>query len=261
MSTLAWKRRLGHLQRALPRSPNRRVVLLYHSVGNSQWAVTEAQFCSQVQWLEQNARVEPVDKLLEDATTPGLRVAITFDDGYASLADPAARILQDAGMSATVYLNTALIEETGGRTSDPTIGHYPGETFLNWTGVSKLRDCGWTLGSHGMEHLELTVLPANRVAAELAGSRQCLESRFGTPCRHFAYTWGRNSPAVRKAVQEAGYAYAAAAVHGPVPRAPDRFAVPRINVHHDYSIDDFAAIVRGDWDFLGVWQAWRSRRH
>jgi peptidoglycan/xylan/chitin deacetylase (PgdA/CDA1 family) len=261
MSTLAWKRRLGRLQAVLPRSSNRRVVLLYHSIGDSPWAVTEAQFRSQMQWLARNTRVEQLDGLLEDEATAGLRVAITFDDGYASLADLAAGILRDAGMSATVYLNTSLIDESGGRASNPAIGHYPGETFLTWAGVSKLRDCDWTLGSHGMQHVDLTALPADRIAAELAGSRQCLETRYGTPCRHFAYTWGRNDATVRAAVREAGYQFAAAAVHGPIPRAPDRFALPRINVHHDYTLDDFAAIVRGDWDFLGVWQAWRSRRH
>ena len=260
MSTLAWKRRFGQLQRALPRLPDRRVVLLYHSVGTSPWAVTETQFRAQVQWLERNARVEALDALLEDAATEGLRVAITFDDGYASLTDPITHILQDAGMSATVYLNTALIDETGGRASDPALGHYPDEIFLSWNGASKLRDRGWTIGSHGMEHLDLTALPSDRVAAELAGSRQCLEKRFGTSCRHFAYTWGRNSKEVRDAVREAGYEFAAAAVHRPLSGSDDRFAFPRVNIHHDYSIEDFVAIVRGDWDFLGIWQAWRNRR-
>ena len=59
---------------------------------------------------------------------------------------------------------------------------------------------------------------------------------------------------MRSAVQAAGYRYAAAAVHGAVRTGFDRYAIPRINVQRDYSIADFAAIVRGDWDFLGWWQ-------
>jgi len=235
-------------------------VLLYHSVGDTPWAVSEPAFREQVRWLGTCAQVEDLDRLLQDDASPGLRVAITFDDGYSSLAGPAARILREAGLSATVYLNTALIEELQGRRSDPAAGHYPDETFMTWREVETLREFGWTLGSHGQEHLDLTAQPADRVAEELSGSRQCLESRLGAPCRHFAYTWGRNTPALRKAVKDAGYQYAAAAVHGPLQRSFDPLAFPRVNIHRDYTLDDFAAIVRGDWDFLGPWQAWRNRR-
>ena len=111
-----------------------------------------------------------------------------------------------------------------------------------------------------MQHVDLTVQSRDRVTSELVGSRQTIESRLGVQCRHFAYTWGRNSSEVREAVRDAGYEFAAAAVHGPLTGSADRFAFPRVNIHHDYSIEDFVAIVRGDWDFLGTWQAWRNRR-
>lgn len=260
MSSLPWKRRIGRLHRRVQHSGDRRLVLLYHSVGDSPWAVKEEQFRLQVNWLEKNSRVESLDALLRDPVTPGLRVAITFDDGYSSLAAPGARILSDAGMTATVYLNTAEIDETRGRPSDAEAGHYPDEVFLTWAGVHDLQSLGWIIGSHGMQHVDLTVQSRDRVTAELIGSRQTIESRLGVRCRHFAYTWGRNSTGVREAVRDAGYEFAAAAVHGPLSGSADRFAFPRVNIHHDYSIEDFVAIVRGDWDFLGTWQAWRNRR-
>ena len=259
MSALSWKRRLGRMRGLLPQLPNRRLVLLYHSVGGSPWAIAEGEFRAQVSWLVRYAKVEDLDALLQDDTTLGLRVAITFDDGYASLAASAAHILSDAGAAATVYLNTTLIDAAQGRRSDTESGHYPGETFLTWAEVRQLKELGWIIGSHGMEHLDLTVQPMVRVAAEPAGSRHAVEQSVSSPCRHFSYTWGRHTPALREAVRAAGYEFAAAAVHGPVPVSFDRFAFPRVNIHRDYTLEDFAAIVRGDWDFLGAWQTMRSR--
>jgi len=260
MNRFAWKRRIGRLRGRLRQSINRRMVLLYHSVGDSPWAVREAEFDSQVRWLAQHATVESLDGLLQDSSTPGLRVAITFDDGYGSLAATAAQILRVAGMTATVYLNTAFIDETLGHPSVAEAGHYPGERFLTWAEVFRLRELGWIIGSHGMEHLDLTCQPPERLRNELAGSRLAIESKLGAPCRHFAYTWGRHNAEVREAVRDTGYEFAAAALHGPLSGSSDRFAFPRVNIHHDYSIEDFAAIVHGDWDFLGTWQAWRNRR-
>jgi peptidoglycan/xylan/chitin deacetylase (PgdA/CDA1 family) len=260
MNTLLWKRRIGEVAGHLPRFGGRRVVLLYHSVGDSPWAVREADFREQVHWLDKlNAEVCSLDALLRDEMSRGVRVALTFDDGYASLADIAADILSAASMTATVYLNAGLIDQHSRRLADVSAGHYPAETFLSWEDVRRLRAQGWTIGSHGVEHLDLTMLPPDRVASELADSKAMIEERTGISCDHFSYTWGRNSAPLRSAVKEAGYRYAAAAVHGAVKPGFDPLAIPRINIHRDYSIEDFSAIVRGNWDFLGWWQRARSR--
>jgi peptidoglycan/xylan/chitin deacetylase (PgdA/CDA1 family) len=219
--------------------------------------VRESDFRQQVRWLRQ-AEVCSLDALLHHDVSAGLRVALTFDDGYASLSDTAAGILSAAGMTATVYLNAGLIKEDARRRSDPVAGHYPDETFLSWTDVGRLREHGWTVGSHGLEHLDLTALTPDRVVSELTLSKAIIEGRTGVPCEHFSYTWGRNDASLRSAVRDAGYRYAAAAKHGPVKREFDPFAIPRINIHRDYTIADFAAIVRGDWDFLGWWQRVKS---
>jgi peptidoglycan/xylan/chitin deacetylase (PgdA/CDA1 family) len=258
MNTLPWKRRIGGIAGHLPRSRDRRVVLLYHSVGDSPWAVREADFREQMRWLG-HAKVCALDALLHDDVSTGLRVALTFDDGYASLAHTAADILSAAGMTATVYLNAGLLDEHTHHRSEAGNGHYPDETFLSWADVHGLRALGWTIGSHGMEHLNLTALPPDRVVSELTVSKATIEERTGVPCAHFSYTWGRNDASLRSAVRDSGYRYAAAAIHGAVRRGCDPYAVPRINIHRDYSIEDFAAIVRGDWDFLGWWQRVKSR--
>lgn len=242
--------------RLLKRHGPRKAILLYHSIGDSPWALNKAMFLAQVEWLHSNSVIQPLENLLANHQTGGLEVAITFDDGYASLME-AAEILGKYNASATVYLNTAWIGEDSGRASDESLGHYPGERFLTWAQVETLRNAGWTIGSHGVEHLDLTTSPPDRVERELHESRLTVEDRLGISCEHFSYTWGRYDARLQAAVQEAGYATAVSGRHGPVSEDFDPFAIPRINVQCDYTPDDFIAILRGDWDYLGWWRRLR----
>jgi hypothetical protein len=33
--------------------------------------------------------------------------------------------------------------------------------------------------------------------------------------------------------------------------AIDRYRIPRADIRRDYTLEDFKAVVRGDWDYLG----------
>ncbi|KAA6183950.1 polysaccharide deacetylase family protein [Thiohalocapsa marina] len=260
--TITAKRMLGKLLAPIWRSTGpRRCVLLYHAIGTSPWAISVEDFRAQLAWLAANAAVGTLDQVLDGSPASALSIAITFDDGYACLADQALPVLKDLGLTATAYLNTGWIMDGERRDSDAALGHYPAETFMNWADVEQLASQGWTIGSHGVEHLDLTCLAPEAVDRELLVSRQTLQQRLGVAdCRHFSYTWGRHSPALRSRVDAAGYRYAAAGHHAPLRAGDDPLAFPRINVARDYTLDDFKAIVRGDWDYLGWVQrarAWR----
>lgn len=258
MSKLAVKRALGRLCRLAPRSPQRRIVLLYHAVGDSPWALSRESFAGQMAWLAEAAVIRPFADVLQSPVTAGIEVAITFDDGYWSLLT-AGEILNEYGAGATVYLNTGWVGDTMNKRSVPEKGHYPDERFLTWDEVTVLQRAGWSIGAHGVEHLDLTALPRDRVEHELNESRLTVEDRLGISCEHFSYTWGRYDAVLQKAVREAGYATAVTGRHGPVSEDFDPFAIPRINVQRDYTPDDFVAIVRGDWDYLGWMQGlWRG---
>lgn len=238
---------------AVPQGP-RSVILLYHSLGTNPPVVAEADFRRQVAWLSENATLLPLEELLGKPAGGGLRVAITFDDGYASLHDSVATILAEHGATATVFLNTGWIGETARKVSDAAQGHYPHECFLTWREVETLAEAGWTVGSHGVEHLDLTRQDAIAVARELANSKREIESRLGRPCRHFAYPWGRFTPALKRAVEEAGYVSALSGLHGSVSSAFDRYALPRIDIRAEYELRDFVDVVTGRWDYLGFKQ-------
>lgn len=79
---------------------------------------------------------------------------------------------------------------------------------LNWEEIAEIRDAGFTIGSHTQTHAVLTSEGANKVNAELRGSRETLERRLGETVRHFAYPCGQFSVKTIDAVEEAGYEFA-----------------------------------------------------
>lgn len=254
MSTLTWKRGLGRLCGvSVPQGP-RSVILLYHSLGANPPAVAEADFRRQVAWLSENAALLPLEDLAGEVDSGGLRVAITFDDGYASLHDSVAPILAEYGAMATVLLSTGWIGGGARKASDAAQGHYPCEYFLTWREVEALAKAGWTIGSHGVEHLDLTRQDAAVVARELSDSKREIETHLGQTCRYFAYTWGRYTPVLQRAVQQAGYVGALSGLHGRVSSASDGYALPRIDIRAEYELRDFADVVTGRWDYLRVKQ-------
>jgi len=255
---LAVKRLLGKVIHRDRAAVSRRVILLYHSIGDSLWAVTAEEFRAQMRWLHDNAQLMSVEDLLESGDGPGLRVAVSFDDGYATLFRAAAPIAREFGLKPLVFLNAGFIGN--GRRVDPKklSGVYPGEDFLLWDEVRQLATEGWSFGSHGITHIDFTGIHAILAEAQLRESKAMIEQSLGLPCDTFSYTWGHHNGSVRDLVSVAGYRYGFAALHGAVRANFDPLAIPRINISNEYSLSDFEQIISGDWDFLSRIQSFRT---
>lgn len=254
---LGIKRILGKCWQS-DRSPaGRRIILLYHAVGNGPWAIPTRVFRAQMAWLRERYDVVSLDGMLRGAASGSRLACITFDDGYASVHDAALPVLAEIGVTATVYVNSGWIGEAR-LASRATAGHYLDEEFLATADVQRLVAAGWTIGSHGVDHFDLTVCSPSEVRRQLRDSKRDIERRIGSQCQHFAYTWGRNTPGLRAAVADAGYRYAAGARHGPVREGVDPFVLPRINVEREYALSDFKDIVDGAWDYLAFVQRMKA---
>lgn len=255
--SLLWKRRFGAIWQGMPGGPNRRVILIYHAVGSGPQSLSVDHFSQQLEWLHTHARVESLDSLLENTDSNGLHVALTFDDGYQSVAEVAAPLMAEYGFSGTVYLTSGEISEQEPQPARPEVGHLPGEYFLTWDGVRKLKRIGWTIGSHGVDHLDLTTLPESEILYQLAESRRTLAAQVEADCRHFCYTWGRHNKRVQSLVARAGYATAVAAHHQALKSNCSATALPRLCVRENYTLQDFANMLQGNWDFLGIYHKLR----
>jgi peptidoglycan/xylan/chitin deacetylase (PgdA/CDA1 family) len=249
--SLAWKRRIGRLYALLRACDEQReLVLLYHSIGGGAEATTTEAFRGHLGLLAATARLVGLREMLDGGTGLGLAVAVTFDDGYATLRDHAAPVLADLGAAATAFLNVGEIAADERRQSSSEAGYYPDERFLSWRDVEALRAARWQFGSHGVHHVDLVRADAATAERELSASKSVLEQRLGTECDMFAYPWGRHDGSLRNRARAAGYRYAFAAGHRALTPERNPLALPRINVAKEYSCDDLAAILRGDWDYL-----------
>lgn len=255
-NTLLWKRSLGRMLSFfyfIPRT--RKIILIYHAVGRGPWAISEDVFRKQIQWLKTNCDIVPLTQLLLDTSKKNkTQVSLTFDDGYACLYDTVLPILRAENTVGTIYINTGWMAECKAlrKDSNPSLGHYPGEKFLIWDEVTELNKAGWEIGSHGVNHIDLTKQSADTIEGELHCSKMTIEKKLNRKCEHFAYTFGQHDAYVRNKVQKAGYQFAAAGHHKPLRKSEDFISFPRLNIQNDYSLCDFESIVLGKWDFLGL---------
>lgn len=144
------------------------------------------------------------------------RLAITFDDGNSSDVAIALPELLGRGLVASFFVLT-------GR-----LGH-PGS--LTAADVAALQAGGMAIGSHGVDHNDLTTLAPAALATELERSRAELEDICGTPVRSFAIPFGRYNRSVLQALFRSGYHLAYTSDGGPA-RAGE-FVQPRRSIRSD----------------------------
>jgi peptidoglycan/xylan/chitin deacetylase (PgdA/CDA1 family) len=161
---------------------------------------------------------------------PERAVAITFDDGCASVARFAGPLLAERGLRATVFCVSGHL---GGVTDWPTQpASVPVFELATAAELQELASIGIEIGSHGVEHFPLAFASEQRARQELLESKRALEQAVRVPVCSFAYPYGAPpSPAARALVPEA-YSAACGGRVGAARPDSDRFALPRIDVHY-----------------------------
>lgn len=81
----------------------------------------------------------------------------------------------------------------------------PSTRLMSWDEVRALDAAGVDVGGHTVSHAVLANLPLSEARREIVGCRDAIVEALGKPPRHFAYPNGYHTPAVRRAVAEAGF--------------------------------------------------------
>jgi len=150
---------------------------------------------------------------------------LTFDDGYASLAEHAYPVLADLGFTATTFLITDYV----GRTNTWDVRYtWSRLAHLSWAEVEHWQARGFEFASHGATHRRLTWLDDAAVAAELQGSRSVLTARLGSDAgQAIAYPFGALDDRIVRHTRQAGYALGFGGVKG----NGDPLRLPRVPVY------------------------------
>jgi peptidoglycan/xylan/chitin deacetylase (PgdA/CDA1 family) len=201
------------------------LVLCYHSIvaSGDETSVAPDAFERQVGALLRKGYVPMLASSLSAPARPTKSLIVTFDDGYRSVVESAAPILQSLGVVATVFVTTQFV---GSEVT--TSGAKSKGQGLSWDALRELAGSGWEVGSHSVTHARLPDLDDASLEAELEDSKQLIESQLESSCRSFAYPFGLVNDRVEGCVRRAGYDQAFT-----VPRRmaePTAYRWPRVSV-------------------------------
>jgi len=199
-------------------------VLCYHRIGGPpELGVTRfgvSTFAKQMQalakagWrtltLEQFQAQIPTPRAALPA--PHSALLLSFDDGYASLAQHAYPVLADLGFTAITFLVTDFV----GRENTWDVRYtWRRVQHLDWSTIDRWAARGFEFGSHTATHPRLTWLGDLAATEELARSRATLVERLGRGAgRALAFPFGATDPHLRALARGTGYTVAFGGVKG-----------------------------------------------
>lgn len=117
---------------------------------------------------------------------------------------------------------------------------------MTWTQLRALAADGFDIGAHTRTHPILSQVDREQLWAEIAGGKEHMEQRLGSPVLHFAYPNGGRrdyTPEAVEMVAKAGYRAAVTSVWGSNTPSTSPFELRRIAAPHDWA--HFAQSVSG----------------
>lgn len=217
-------------------------VLMYHyiRVNPVAWdrlgynlSVTPSDFAAQMQWLADNGFHTITFRdlhayLAGDSGLPSRPIILTFDDGYEDFYTAALPVLIKHDFTAVAYVVSGFVG-------------WPG--YMTAAQIQAADRAGIEIGSHTVDHVDLTRLSADGVRHQLSASKQTLEQMLGHEVLSFCYPSGKFNWSVAAAVQAAGYRDATTTQAGSVRTLSGRYMWPRLRVSGGELLGYFAADV------------------
>ena len=160
-------------------------VILYHRVSDDvrdNLTVGIGQFNRQMEAVRRHCHVLTIEEVVAMTDIPYFAkpaVCITFDDGYLDNYTQAVPILQRHGIPAAFFVTTGLIGTDGRFPHDLRRGNPP-IPVMDWDQLRRMRDLGFTIGSHTVTHIDCAKEPEVVVWRELADSLETLRRRAWT---------------------------------------------------------------------------------
>ncbi len=221
---------------------------MYHAVGRSvgdqagdRYNLTFPQFQSQMRHLAAHypGCFVPFDSRMSNSD--GLRIAVTFDDGYLDNLTLAAPLLVELGIPFTVFVCTGAVAER-------KTGFLTPEQLRELAGLP-----GAKIGSHSITHPLLTACDEHALKQELHGSKAYLEDLLGREVDALAYPFGAVNRRVRDAAENLGYRVGATTRFDINLPTRDPLLLSRTHIWAGDDVAIFEQKLRGDWD----WLRWR----
>lgn len=196
-------------------------------------SVTPRDFAAQMDWLARNGyhpiTFHDLSEFLGGVSgLPSRPIILTFDDGYADFYTTALPVLISHDFNAVAYVVSGFVGSPG---------------YMTAAQVRAADRAGIEIGSHTVNHVDLTRQSAEGIHYELVASRASLEGVLGHPVLSFCYPSGKFNASIVAAVQAAGYRDATTTRLGSDRSLGNRYTWGRIRIAGGESLSWFAADV------------------
>lgn len=191
---------------------------------------------------------------------PRGQVALTFDDGFATLFHNAFPLLIRHRLPATIFLVASTLTAEGHPVDWIDNAPTPSPPTLDLGQILEMQKEGISFGSHSYAHRDLTSLTEEECERDLRASRELLEDLLGCRVPSLAYPRGLHNRTVQRAARRAGFEFA-------VSLSDDRFAVsdyalPRVGIYRGNSTSNL--YLKSSWWYprlrrSRMWQSSRAR--
>ena len=215
-------------------NPEKIPVLAFHQVSDDfSWSITRqklSQFERGIGFLQQEGyKSVPLSEICKGNFEPDEKiVALTFDDGYEDFYLNAYPVLKKHGFTACVFVITGYIGQKSDW--DYNWGRYK-RKHLDWSQILEISEAGFQIGSHTVNHPDLTKIPNQYLSYELKESKQMLEDKLNRRIDYLSYPFGKYNRYVQDEVERSGYKEAFALSTILERDKLDTFSVPRMGVY------------------------------
>ena len=175
------------------------VVLYYHAIPAEQRQRFARQMGILLRWAKP-IRADSMDPLPAGQNY----AAVTFDDGFQSVAANALPELRRRQIPATIFVVTGCLGQSPGWLSEGYFAN-KSETTMTAEHLRALPRTVVTFGSHTVTHPRLTRLSIEEARREIEESRRHLEKLVNQPVSLFSFPYGLFSPHLVRWCREAGY--------------------------------------------------------
>jgi peptidoglycan/xylan/chitin deacetylase (PgdA/CDA1 family) len=187
--------------------------------------------------------ISEIGDCLREGRLPERGVALTFDDGFASVVEEAAPRLLERGLSATIFCVAGSL----GRSNEwpSSLSGAPIVQLADASELSQLAEAGFEIGGHGLTHAPLDTADPGVIRREVTDGRTMLECTVGTGVHSFAYPYGAAPSAAAARVVSESYRTACTTSIGRVEADSDPLALPRVDAHYLRSPERLASALDG----------------
>ncbi len=212
-------------------------ILMYHHINSivakndkPKLYVDERLFEKEMKYLADNGYStitldDLTGALINKKSLPKKSIILTFDDGNLDFYRKAFPVLKKYKLKAAIFVVTNWINKPNCLTED----------MLR----NMLKSSLIYIGSHTVNHPDLTKLPTTKVTYELLESKKHLQNILDIKVKSFAYPFGKCSKDIISTLMKLGYSNALTTEYGGLHEADKKYQLKRIRLSNKILLPEF----------------------